>query len=150
MASCTSPRVSFEHLAHFAGHVAGVLFFALDENFGGAENDFGAARSGNQTPFGEGALGGVDGGVHVGFGGFLEDADHVAGVGGIAVFERFSGRGFDPLAVDEILENFGWIVAEDGRGSQGVGCHDCSLIYECLDIDATGGGEGAARRGSGS
>ena len=117
-----------EHLAHFAGHVAGVLFFALDQNFGGAENDLGAARSGNQTPLGEGALGGVDGGVHVGLGRFLEDADHVAGVGGIAVFESLSGRGFDPLAVDEVLEDSGWAVAESGGGSQGVGGHDCSLI----------------------
>ena len=32
----------FEDLAHFAGHVAGVVFFALDENFGGAEDHLGA------------------------------------------------------------------------------------------------------------
>src|ERR1017187_82936 len=79
-----------EHLAHFAGHVAGVIFFALDENFGGAENHFGAARGGDEAPFGEGALGRVHGGVDVGLGGLLEDADHVARVGGIAVFESLS------------------------------------------------------------
>src|SRR6202035_5203188 len=117
----------FEHLAHFAGHLAGVLFFASNENFGGAENHFGAARGGHEAPLGEGALGGIDGGVYVGLGGFLEDANHVARVGGVAVFESLSGGRVDPLAVDEVLEDFGWSVAECCGGSEGVGCHECSL-----------------------
>ena len=103
-----------QHLAHFAGHLAGILFLALDQDLGGAENDLGAARSRHQSPLGEGALGGGDGGVHVRFGGFLEDADQIAGVGGIAIFEGLSGRGLDPLAVNEILENLGLAVAERG------------------------------------
>jgi len=34
----------------------GVVFFALDEDFGGAEDHFGATRSGNEAPLGIGAL----------------------------------------------------------------------------------------------
>ena len=86
------------------------------QNFGGAKNDLGAARSRNQPPLGEGALGRVDGGINVGFGGFLKDADHVARVGGIAIFESLAGRGFDPLAVDEILEDFGGICRQAWPG----------------------------------
>ena len=58
----------FQDLAHLARHVAGVFFLALEQHFGGAEDDLGAARGRNQAPFGEGVAGGFDGGVHVGFG----------------------------------------------------------------------------------
>ena len=119
-----------QNLAHLAGHFASVLFFALDQNLGRAENDLSPSRCGNQSPFGEGALGGVDGGIHVSFGRFLEDPDQVAGVGGIAIFERLSGRGLDPLAVNEILENLGLAVAQSGGGGQSIGCHD-DLLNEC-------------------
>src|ERR1035441_7770441 len=73
-----------------------------------------------------GGLGGSDGRVHVSLGGFLEDADQVAGVGGIAVLERLSGRGLDPFAVNEILENLGLAVVERGWTGQSIGCHDVS------------------------
>ena len=116
-----------QHFAHFAGHLAGIVFFAFDENFGGAKNDFGAARRGHESPLREGALGSVDGSVNIRFGRFLKDADHVARIGGIAIFERLAGRGFDPLAVDEILEDFGRNLAKRGRRCQSVGCHNCSL-----------------------
>jgi hypothetical protein len=100
----------FQHLAHFAGHVAGVVFFALDEDFGGAEDHFGATRSGNEAPLGIGALGGVDGGIHIGFVRALEDGDDFARVGGVAVFESLSAGGFDPFAVDEVLEDLVLVV----------------------------------------
>src|SRR6202011_2170045 len=116
-----------ENLAHLAGHLASVVILALDENLGGAENDLSAARGRNQSPLGEGALGGGDGSVHVGLSGFLEDADHVASVGGIAILESLSRRGLDPLAVNEILENLGRAVAKSGRRGQSIGCHVCSL-----------------------
>ena len=108
----------FENLAHLAGHVAGVFFLALEQHFGGAEDDLGAAWGRHQAPLGEGVAGGFDRGVHVGLSRFLEDADHVAGVGGIAVFESLAGRGFHPLAVDEVLVNLGGIAAERGRAGQ--------------------------------
>ena len=106
----------FENLAHFAGHVAGVFFLALDQHFGGAIDDFGAAGSGDQAPLVEGVFGGFDGGVHIGLARLLEDADHVARVGGIAVLEGLAGRRFNPFAIDEVLVNLGVRGrAEDGR-----------------------------------
>src|SRR6202043_3160289 len=116
-----------ENLAHLASHVPGVVLLALDENLGGAENNLSAARGGNQSPLGEGALGSGDGSVHVGLGGFLKYADQAASVGGIAIFEGLSGRGLDPLAVNEILENLGRAVAKCGGRGQSIGCHVCSL-----------------------
>ena len=95
----------FEDFAHFAGHVAGVLFFALDQDFGGAEDDLGAARGRNQAPLGEGAFGSVHRCVHVGLVRSLEDGDNFAGVGWVAIFEGLSGDGVDPFAVNEVLEN---------------------------------------------
>ncbi len=103
-----------------------MFFFALDEDFGGAKDDLGAARGRDEAPLGEGALGSVHGSVYIGLGGFLKDADYFARVGGIAVFEGFSGRGVDPLAVNEVLEYFGLRAAESRGGSEGVGGHDCS------------------------
>ena len=136
-----------EDLAHLAGHVAGVFFLALEQHLGGAEDDFGAARGRHQAPFGEGAAGGFDRSVHVRFRGFLEDADHVARVGGIAVFESLSGRGFHPLAVNEVLVNLGGCsAAERGRAGQCIGCHKSLLSRreECVSLYATGGVEDRA------
>jgi len=130
---------------HFPGHVASAFFFALNQNFGGLEDQLGATGRGDQAPPGEGALGGVHGGIHVGFAGFLEDAHYVAGVGGIAVFESLSGGRLDPFAVDEVLVNLGRIsVANRCRRGQSFGCHDC-LLDECRSIDATASIGGAAR-----
>ena len=58
----------------------------------------------------------------------------------------YKRQGLHPLAIDEILEDLGRGVAENGGGSQSVGCHNCSLNV-CLNIDATAGMEGAAREG---
>ena len=107
-----------ENLAHLASHVAGVFFLALEQHLGGAKDDFGAAWRRHQAPLGECAAGGFHRGVHVCFCGFLEDADHVARVGGIAVFKSLAGRGFHPLAVDEVLVNLGGSAAERGRAGR--------------------------------
>ena len=115
-----------EHFTHFAGHVAGMVLLALNQNLGGAEDDLRTARGGDEAPLGECSLGGSDGRVHVSLAGFLEDADYLAGVGGIAIFKRLSARGLDPLAVDEVLENPSLGVAEGGWGGQSLGCHEVS------------------------
>jgi len=39
-------RGFLKNLAHLAGHVAGVFFLALEQHFGGAKDNLGAARSG--------------------------------------------------------------------------------------------------------
>ena len=96
------------------------MLFAFDEKLGGAEDHLGAAGRGHQAPFGKGALGGIDGRVHIGFVGPLENADDFAGVGGIAVFEGASADGFDPFAVNEVLENFGFGRAAASAGPVGV------------------------------
>src|SRR6202034_4728734 len=80
-----------EHLAHYARHLAGIVFFASDENFGSAEDDLRAARRGHEPPLGKGTFGGVYGGVNIGLRRLLEDADHVARVGGIGGFESPTG-----------------------------------------------------------
>ena len=54
-----------EHLAHFAGHVAGELLLALLQQDAGADEDLGALGRGNQAPGGEGLLRGGDGFGHV-------------------------------------------------------------------------------------
>src|SRR5260370_929112 len=124
---------------------ASAFFFALNQNLGGLEDQLGATGRGDQAPPGEGALGCVHSGIHVGLAGFLEDANYVAGVGGIAVFESLSGGRLDPFAVDEVLVNLGRIsVANRCRRGQSFGCHDC-LLDECRSIDATAGSGGAAR-----
>jgi len=133
-----------EDLAHLAGHFLGIVFLALDEDFGGAENNLSPAGRRDETPLGEGALGGVDGGVDVVFVRFLEDADQVAGVGGIAVFEGLAARGPDPLAVDEILEDLGAAVVDRGRGCKGIGCHDVSLRLPNDDCRLTIAAQGRA------
>ena len=131
----------FQHLAHFAGHVAGVIFFALDQDLGGAEDHLGAAGRGHQTPLGEGALGRIHGGVHVCLIRPLEDGDDFARVGGIAVFESPSADGFDPFAVNEILENLGLgRAARDRRAGQGIGRHR-SLLGVVQNFHANNRGE---------
>ena len=97
----------FQDLAHFASHVAGVVFLALFKNLGGAIEHFGAAGRGNETPLGKGAGGGVDGGIDVVLRGALEDADDFAGVGWVEVLEGLSGAGRDPFTIDEVFINAG-------------------------------------------
>src|SRR5581483_61741 len=74
--------------------------------------------------------------VYVLFSGLLEDADQLAGIGGIAVFERFPGRGLYPLAVNEVLEHPRLACAEARGSGQGIGCHKVSLLdcYECPNL----------------
>ena len=117
----------FDDLAHFAGHVAGEFFFALEQDFGGAIKQLGAAGSRDQTPLQEGTFGSVDGGVNVCLAGLLEDGYDLAGVGGIAVLKRLTGNGFDPLSVNEVLENAGAdVLAEHGGAGQSIGSHKAS------------------------
>src|SRR5580698_2105697 len=118
----------FQHFAHFAGHVTGEFFFAAQQDFGGAIDDLGAARSRHQSPLFEGMFGGLDGGFNIRRTGLLEDADHVTSVGGIAIFESVAGRGFDPFAINEILINLGAGGRAHDRGAgQNVGCHKSLL-----------------------
>jgi len=67
-----------------------VVFFALDQDLGGAEDHLGAAGRWDQTPFGKRALGRIHGCVHIGLIRALEDGDNFARVGWIAVFEGMS------------------------------------------------------------
>src|SRR5581483_11566839 len=112
-------------------------------------NDFSALGSGHQAPLLEGALGGVHGGFNIGLAGLGEDADHVAMVGGIAIFKSLSGRGLDPLAVDEVLVNLGsGCSANHGGAGQGIGCHDVSLRMR-TKAGALEGERGGGRGGKG-
>ena len=117
-----------QDLSHLASHIAGVLFLAFDEHFGGFVDDFSAAGSRHQAPLGKSPLGGIHSGIHIFLTGLLEDADHVASVRRITVFESFSGRGLDPFAVYEVLKDLGFSgAAEDSRTSHGFGGHKSSL-----------------------
>ncbi len=133
----------FQDLAHLASHVARVVFLALFENLGGAIEHFGAARRGHETPFGEGAGGGVDGGVDVVLGGALEDADDFASVGGVEVLEGLSGAGRDPFTIDEVLINAG------SSDTDGLSSHEILHRQTChASWAAWGGASGGKLRGS--
>jgi hypothetical protein len=113
-----------QHLAHFAGHVTGIIFFPLDQDLGGAEDHLGAPGRGHEAPFGKRTLGCVHGRVHIGLIRALENGNDFARIGGIAVFESPSADGFDPFAVNEILENSGLgRAAIDHRLGQSIGRH---------------------------
>src|SRR5215469_6099991 len=115
-----------DDLPHLAGHVARVLLFPLTQDFPSPIDDFSANWSRNEPPLGEGAFGSLHGGIHIRLARLLEDADHFPGVGRVAVFEGFAGRGLDPLAVDEVLVNLCSISAYNGRAGHGIGCHKAS------------------------
>ena len=100
-----------EHLAHLAGHVAGVFFLASGGGCAGANQDLGPLGRGNQPPGGEGLFGGGDGRGHVFGVGGGEGADHVGVVGGIQVEDGLAARGRQPLAADQI------VVGGIGHGS---------------------------------
>ena len=121
-----APRFG-ENLAHFAGHFAGIVFLTLNQNLGSAKNNLRATRSGNQAPLGEGPLGGFDGSIHVGPGGFLKNADQVAGVGRIAILKCLPRGSLDPFPVDKILENFCLAVGRRRGRDNRIGGHDYSL-----------------------
>ncbi len=92
-----------QHLAHFAGHVAGVLLFALLQQDAGAEQDFGALGCGNEAPGGKGFLCSGHGAVHIFSVGGREGADDVGVVGGVQVEDCFAARGRHPFAADQIV-----------------------------------------------
>ena len=121
----------FEHLAHLAGHVAGVFFLALQQHLGCAEYDFSSARSRDQAPLGESSVRGGNGGVHVGFCGLLENRHDFPCVGRITVFKGFAGRGLHPLSVNEVLENTGpcVLLAQHRCAGHGIGSHNASWNY---------------------
>ena len=54
-----------QDFTHLASHVPRVVFFAFDQDLGGAEYDLGTPRGRHQSPFLEGALGGLHCGIHV-------------------------------------------------------------------------------------
>ena len=114
-----------------------------NQHFGGAIDDLGAARSRHQPPLAKACLAAATAASTSALAGFLKDADHVAGVGGIEVFEGLAGRGLDPFAVDEVLENLGRLRSLRWRGGQGIGCHSFSRSLSAVSemnaliLDAT-------------
>ena len=105
----------FQDFAHFPGHVARVVFFALCQYLGSGIDDLSPAGCGHQSPLQECLLRGVDGLVNIRFCGPLENPDYIAGVGWVAVLESFPRRGFDPFAIDKVVVNV---------GSVGCSCED--------------------------
>src|SRR4029077_5457818 len=114
----------------------------------GAEDDLRAARGWNQPPALESALRGFDRGIDVAFAGLLENRDYFARVGGITVFECFSSRGCHPLAVNEVLQNFGIAASHQFRAGYSLGRHNCLLI-NTPNHHATGPSWEWAREGAG-
>ena len=109
-----------EHLAHFAGHVARVLFLALLQQDAGADEDFGALGRGDEAPGGEGFFGGGDGGIHVFRAGGWKGADDVVVVGGVDVEDGFAACGGEPFAADQIVVGgvgHGQVSGFRGQGS---------------------------------
>ncbi len=123
-----------------------MVFFAFDQDLGGAENHLGAARRGNEAPLGKGALGRIHGCVHVSLIGALEDGDDLALVRGIAIFKGLSPGGFDPFAVNEIFENPGrGRAARDHWLGEGIGRHR-NLLEKVQNFHANNrGADGQAR-----
>ena len=115
-------------LAHFAGHVAGILFLALGQHLSRKKNDLRPPRRRNQPPAFEGQSGGFHGRVYVVFAGFLEDRDDLPGIGRVPVFKGFARRGFNPLAINKIPINLGIPARQTGRGAYRLGRHKCLLI----------------------
>ena len=110
-----------QHLAHFAGHVAGVLFLALLQQDAGAQQDLGPLGRGNEAPGGKGLLRRGDGQVHVFGVRGGKRADDVGVVGGIQVQDGLAARGRQPLAADQIVVG-------------GIG-HESSSKIESVDSD---------------
>ena len=66
-------------------------------------------------------------GIHICFTGFLKDADQIARVSRIAIFESLSGRGLHPFAINEVLVNPGSSAGSDhGGAGHSVRCHKAS------------------------
>ena len=143
----------FQDLAHLASHVTSVIFLTLDQDLGGAEYHLRAAGRRHQPPLGEGALGGIHGGIHIGLVRALENCDDFARIGRIAVFKRVAADGLDPLAINKILANprFGR-AAQYCRAGQGIGRHKCLLgIVQILHANNRGrDGQASRLLGSGS
>src|SRR5208283_5575976 len=91
------------------------------------EKRLGAARRRNQTPLLEGLARGLDGLVNILSAGFLEDADHLAGVRGIKILKGAAGAAFDPLTSDKVLEDFRLHAPTDTGGCLFHGCHRIAL-----------------------
>ena len=117
-----------DHLAHLAGHLLRVLFFAGDQDLRRLVQHFGTARRGDQAPLLERLFGGVHGQVDILLVGFLEDADDLAGVGRVQVLEGAAGAALHPLAADKILIGFRLAAAADARCLLFHRSHD----YDCL------------------
>src|SRR5271167_3344631 len=116
-----------DDLPHLAGHVARVLFFARDQQLSRLVKHLAAARRRYQTPLLEGLARGLDRLVNILFAGFLEDADHLAGVGGIKILKGAAGAAFDPLTSDKVLEDFRLHTPIDTGGCLFHGCHRIAL-----------------------
>src|SRR5437764_1226524 len=65
--------------------------------------------------------------IHIRFAGLLKDADQIARVSRIAIFESLSGRGLHPFAINEVLVNLGSSAGSDhGGAGHSVRCHKAS------------------------
>ena len=93
----------FDHLAHLARHLAGEVFLALHEDAGRFEQHLGPTRRGHQPPFLVSLFCRLNRHVDVFAIGFLKDARHFAGIGGIQVFEAAGRPALQPFAADKIL-----------------------------------------------
>ncbi len=111
-----------QHLAHLTGHRAGKLLLAADQDLGDAEEDLGALRCRRQAPAVERGLRGgnrIRGIVHRGVG---EEADQVAGVGGIAVLEGAAGSGRDPAAANVVVKGGDGCASHAHDLTRSAGC----------------------------
>jgi hypothetical protein len=91
-----------QHLAHFAGHVAGVLLFALLEENGRRGPGSRRAWARGRDARWQGFFGGGNGEVDVFGGGSGELADDVGVVGGIEIQEGFAAACREPFAADQV------------------------------------------------
>ncbi len=112
-----------EHLAHFAGHVAGVLLLALLQQDSGADEDLGPLGRGNEAPGGEGLFGGGNGHVHVFSAGGRECAHDVGVVSRVHVEDGFAACGGQPFAANQIVvRGVGhWKPRNQGLGTRDEG-----------------------------
>ena len=95
----------FEDFTHFAGHVLGKILFALDEQLGGAEQNFRAFGRGYQPPFFVCFCCRFYRRIDIFVGRGHEHSHQLIAVRGVAVFVGFARARLHPFAVDKVLEN---------------------------------------------
>src|SRR5262249_52695138 len=85
-----------------ARHLARIVLLAAHQDLSHPEDVLGPLRRRDRAPATEGAHRGVHGALRVGGGGILEQADHIAAIGGAAILEHRRRARFDPFPVDEV------------------------------------------------